>query len=97
MEVTVGRLDAVVPETLRFLFDAIKTERGFGSAALSLIEEPVECWCRICSAEFSLDEPVFICPYCGSTRVTVIKGRGVTLTRIEAEVEDESTQYQTGD
>ena len=91
VEVLVGRLDAVVPETLQFLFDAIKADKGYPRAVLHLTDELVECFCNDCSAEFQLDEPVFICPSCGSVKIQVVKGRGITLIRIEAEVEDTDT------
>ena len=92
VEVLVGRLDAVVPETLRFLFDAIKADKGYPRAVLHLTDELVECLCKDCSAEFQLDEPIFICPSCGSVKIQVVKGRGITLIRIEAEVEDEDEE-----
>lgn len=88
VDVLVGRLDAVVPETLQFLFDAIKADKGYPRAVLHLTDESVECLCKDCSTEFQLDEPVFICPNCGSVKIQVVKGRGITLIRIEAEVED---------
>jgi len=88
VEVTVGKLDAVIPETLQFLFDAIKTGKGFPRAELALTEEPVECVCQTCRNDFDLYDPVFICPYCGSVKILVSKGKGITLTRIEADVPD---------
>src|SRR5512135_134077 len=65
IRVRVGQLDAVVPESLLFLFDAIKASHSMSEARLEIVEEKVRASCRRCSAEFSLDEPVFICPECG--------------------------------
>lgn len=80
--VKAGWLDAVVPESLRFLFDAIKASHGMPDATLFIHEEEVECRCEACEACFALTEPVFICPHCGSGNVRVLRGKGIILERI---------------
>ena len=84
VQIQVGHLDAVVPETLRFLFEAIKSEYGCSQAKLVIEEIPVRCRCVLCAHEFGIDLPIFICPDCGSTEVRVLQGRGITLTGITA-------------
>ncbi len=83
--VQVGKLDAVIPETLKFSFDAIKKSSAMPRAELLITEIPVRCRCRNCAHEFGIDLPVFICPACGGGHVEVLRGRGITLTRIMAE------------
>ncbi|NQS98070.1 MAG: hydrogenase maturation nickel metallochaperone HypA [candidate division Zixibacteria bacterium] len=83
--VQVGRLDAVVPETLIFMFDAIKSSHGMPGAELSLESIEVLCRCGECGNEFEIDLPMFICPECGGGQVEVLRGRGIKLTRINAE------------
>lgn len=81
--VRVGKLDAIVPESLEFLFDAIKMDKGFGSAVLRITETQVECHCRSCPAHFTVgDDLTFACPECGSVRVNVVSGRGIQLTEL---------------
>ncbi len=82
VRVDVGQLDAVVPDTLQFLFDAIKGNNGMPNAALILRTVEVRCRCRDCAREFGLDLPIFICPHCNSTNVELLQGRGITLTGI---------------
>ena len=89
VRVEVGELDAVVPDTLTFLFDAIKTDFGMPSASLAIDEIPVRCACRDCGEVFSLELPIFICPKCRSGRVEVLQGRGIKLTGIMAEDPEE--------
>jgi hydrogenase nickel incorporation protein HypA/HybF len=84
VRVEVGQLDAVVPETLTFLFDAIKGESGLKDATLAVTQIDVACRCRDCTHEFSMDLPIFICPACGSGNVEVLRGRGIMLTGITA-------------
>jgi len=85
--VDVGRLDAVVPETLLFLFDAIKTSKQLPNAELVVNTVEVRCHCKHCGNDFDLDSPLFICPVCGGVDLDVSKGRGIILTRIIAEEE----------
>lgn len=82
IRVRAGKLDAVVPESLLFLFDAIKASHGMSGARLEIVEEEVRCSCRRCSAGFMLSEPVFICPECGSGDVAVLSGRGIVLENL---------------
>jgi hydrogenase nickel incorporation protein HypA/HybF len=93
--VRVGRLDAVVPESLEFVFDAIKKSYGMPAAELWLEPEDVLCRCLDCGREFEVDAPCFICPFCGRARVEVLRGRGITLTRIVAEDLEEAGNGNT--
>ena len=79
-----GQLDAVIPETLQFLFDAIKAQHRLDDARLVIREIPVRCRCEACRAEFGLDLPVFICPECGGQNVQTLAGRGIRLVKINA-------------
>ena len=83
--VQVGQLDAVVPETLKFSFDAIKSSSGMPRAELQIEEIVVRCRCRDCAYEFGIELPVFICPVCNGSHVEVLQGRGIMLTRITAD------------
>ena len=83
--VKVGKLDAVVPDSLIFLFEAVKGNHGMPSATLEIEEEAVLCECQSCKHNFSVEFPLFLCPECGSGDVKVLKGRGITLLRIMAE------------
>ncbi|MBI5058860.1 hydrogenase maturation nickel metallochaperone HypA [candidate division KSB1 bacterium] len=80
--VRVGQLDAVVPDTLRFLFDAIKVDAGLIRAQLEIEVEPVQLTCNHCGDRFTIDEPVFRCPRCAGANVATLAGRGITLQRI---------------
>ena len=85
LQVQVGQLDAVDSENLIFLFEAIKSSQGMSGAELVLETVGVKCRCEVCAHEFGIDAPLFLCPKCGSGRVKVLQGRGITLTRIIAE------------
>ncbi len=95
VRVQVGQLDAVVPETLKFSFDAIKQSCGMPRAELLIKEIAVRCRCRDCAHEFGIDLPVFICPACNRGDVEVLQGRGITLTRIIADEPEGETHGNT--
>jgi hydrogenase nickel incorporation protein HypA/HybF len=85
LNVDVGVLDAVVPDSLIFMFDAIKGEYGLPNVQLVVTPVEVVCLCRECHNEFTIDIPLFRCPQCGGTRVDVMQGRGVFLKEITTE------------
>ena len=90
VRVEVGQLDAVVSETLVFLFNAIKPGSGMPAAELVVETIPVRCRCRACGEEFTLDLPFFLCPACGSGDTEILQGRGIRLTGITADVDEEA-------
>lgn len=84
----IGKLDAVVNETLVFLFNAIKRDGGLPMAELKIEEENVRCVCDECALEFDVEQPVFVCPACRSTHVRVVAGRGLTIVDITTTLEE---------
>jgi len=85
LEVEVGQLDAVVPENLHFLFNAVKGSFGMPQAELLIGIEEVSCQCLDCEHIFTIDLPIFICPACQSGRIDVLQGRGIRLIKIITE------------
>ena len=85
IEVQIGQLDAVIPDNLSFLFDAIKVSHGMPKAELLIEQIKVWCRCHGCNHEFGIDLPLFICPVCGSSQVEVLRGRGITMQQITTE------------
>ena len=88
IKVDIGALDAVVPENLVFIFNALKKDYGASDAELIINPIDVICQCRDCRCEFTLNIPVFRCPQCNSPQVDLLQGRGLTLTEIVIREED---------
>jgi hydrogenase nickel incorporation protein HypA/HybF len=77
-----GRLNAVIPEILVFNFDVLKRDfPRFAGALLEVEETPIRARCRACAKGFEIDEPLFVCPDCGSP-AAVESGREMILQRI---------------
>jgi hydrogenase nickel incorporation protein HypA/HybF len=85
IDLHIGQLDAVVNDSLLFLFDAIKGTKGLRMAQLRITTIAIVCQCRRCAHSFEIEMPLFVCPSCRSADVEVLKGRGITIQRIEIE------------
>jgi len=89
VRVRYGTLANIVPEAMRFAFEALTLGSPFEGARLELEEESVVLRCA-CGAHLSPDQKTELllapCPACGETLGhTVEKGRELYLQHIEAE------------
>jgi hydrogenase nickel incorporation protein HypA/HybF len=81
----VGKMAAVVPESLRFCFEAITRNTPLEGAELCMQEVAVAARCRACGHEWTLEEPVFRRPACDSGDVRMLSGRELDIVSIEVE------------
>jgi len=79
----VGKLSAVVPESLRFCFDIVAKDTPLSGAQLMIEEVPVVATCNECSAEWTITGPVFTCIKCGSGSIQIVSGRELDIVSIE--------------
>ncbi len=81
----IGKLSTVVPDALRFAFDAV-TRGGMAEGAVLEIEEvPLAIRCRACAEAFIVEDPFMICPRCGAADVEMISGRELEIKSMEIE------------
>jgi hydrogenase nickel incorporation protein HypA/HybF len=85
VNLTVGKLSAVVPESLRFCFQVASRETAVEGAELHIEEVPVVARCHQCGNEWTIDTPVFRCPTCDSPRIKIVSGRELDIRSIELE------------
>lgn len=85
VQVEVGRMRQVIPETLEFAFQQMASEEGCENVELVVEVKPVRAVCPECSWEGELEEMVFVCPECGSQDLEVTSGKELQLTRLEYE------------
>src|SRR5512139_3833550 len=72
IKVRIGKASGVMPEALLFAFEAMKRETIAEEAALIIEEVPVSGHCRICHADFTVEESfVLCCPHCEGLSFTV--------------------------
>ena len=79
----IGKLAAVVPESLRFCFDVAVKDTPLAGAKLAIEEMPVVARCKDCNAQWTIDEPVFICKTCQSGSLEILSGRELDIESIE--------------
>jgi len=84
----VGKLAAVVPESLRFCFEIVAKDTPLSGAVLHIDEIPVVAVCRECRAEWTINEPAFRCKECESGSIDIISGRELDIESIEIADED---------
>ncbi len=81
--VKVGRLTAVIPDTLRHYFDLLAPGTALEGAALVIEEIPIRARCADCSARFEIDVLSFSCPSCGSGLVELVSGRELEVVCLD--------------
>jgi hydrogenase nickel incorporation protein HypA/HybF len=80
--VAVGKLSAVLPDALRFCFDAATHETAAEGAWLDIVETPGQARCRACGKLVELDRPFGRC-VCDSTDLDWIAGEELELREVE--------------
>ena len=84
LKLRVGQLSGVVPEALRFAFDALKTGSPVAAAAELEIEEvPAVGWCADCAAEFAAADLKYECPCCHRPTGELRRGKEMELAALE--------------
>ncbi|MBI9084760.1 MAG: hydrogenase maturation nickel metallochaperone HypA [Desulfobacterales bacterium] len=79
----VGKLSAIVPESLRFCFEIATKDTRVEGATLVIEEIPVQARCNDCQTEWTIEGPVFSCKACGSGKVELLSGRELDIKSIE--------------
>jgi hydrogenase nickel incorporation protein HypA/HybF len=85
----VGKLSAIVPDSLQFCFEAVSRDTALEGARLHIMEIPVRAVCNACQNEWGIDQPAFTCPQCQSGDITLLSGRELDIESIELAEEDD--------
>jgi hydrogenase nickel incorporation protein HypA/HybF len=85
VNVRVGRLRQVIPETLDFYFEFVARDTVCEGARLELevLEATLEC--HPCGTVWEIEIPAFRCPTCGGSDVTIASGNEFEVQFIEVE------------
>jgi len=81
----VGRLRQVVPDTLEFYFEFVA--RGTVCEGARLEQEVLDArlCCKPCGSEWEIQIPAFRCPSCGGSDVAIASGDEFEVESIEVE------------
>ncbi len=81
----VGKLAAVVPQSLQFCFEIVAKDGPSEGAELNIEEIGVSARCNDCANLWEIKEPAFQCPKCNSGSIEMLSGRELDIDSIELE------------
>lgn len=85
VNVRVGRLRQVIPDTLSFYFEFVARDSVCEGARLDLEVIDARLRCRPCDHEWEIEIPAFRCPLCGGSEVEIACGEEFEVESIEVE------------
>jgi hydrogenase nickel incorporation protein HypA/HybF len=91
VNLTVGKLSAVVVDSLRFCFEVASQKTPLAGAELAVEEMDVTARCNDCDHLWTIETPAFSCPACNSANITLVSGRELDIRSIEIEDEKGDT------
>lgn len=80
--IRVGKLTAVVPDSLRFCWEVITRDGRLAGARLDIEEVPVVGRCTACGAQVVIEEPPFTCAECEGD-LDFLSGRELMVKSLE--------------
>jgi hydrogenase nickel incorporation protein HypA/HybF len=83
LRLRVGLLSGVVPEALRFAFEAGCCEPMTQGAQLDIETVAPSCWCAVCHAEFECNDVIAECPGCRNVTGELRHGRELEIASVE--------------
>ena len=83
VRLNIGKLSAVVPDSLTLCFSLATRDTQLDGARLVINEIPATARCRICNHEWAIDEYVFVCPECSGGDIEMASGRELDVESIE--------------
>ena len=86
VRVVVGRLHAIVPESLELAYEALTRDTPLAGSKLLLEFRPVIGMCRACGWTGGMEGPFYNCGACESTDVEITGGLELHLDSMEVSV-----------
>ncbi len=84
----IGKLSAIVADSLRFCFEVATRDTPLEGSRLHITEVPVRAHCNACRNEWSIEAPDFTCPACRSGDIRLLSGRELDIESIELSEEE---------
>jgi hydrogenase nickel incorporation protein HypA/HybF len=81
----IGQLRQVVPDTLEFYFEFVARDTVCEGARLEQELIPAQLRCTSCAYEWRIEIPAFRCPVCGGSDVGIASGGEFEVDSIEIE------------
>jgi hydrogenase nickel incorporation protein HypA/HybF len=92
VQMRIGALRQVVPDSLEFYFEIVSRDTVCEGARLEQEFVPARLRCDACAREWEIDYPIFMCPSCGTgSDVGIAAGEDFEVESIEVEEVAECT------
>ena len=88
IDLRVGALRQVIPDSLQFYFEFVARDSLCEGAELRLEHVPAVLRCEPCDHTWPVEIPAFFCPRCGGSQVHVESGEEFEIESIEV-IEEE--------
>lgn len=85
VNVTIGPLSGISPDSLSFCFATVARESGFGEPELHIEEIAARLVCLDCGTEYNARDFYDGCPDCGSIMRRILTGSEFTIDSVELE------------
>jgi hydrogenase nickel incorporation protein HypA/HybF len=85
LDLVIGRLSGVNPDSIRFAFELLGPGTLMERAEICIREPAAVCACRGCGTRSEIDELVALCPRCASHEVAIEGGQELILQSIEVD------------
>ena len=79
----IGKLSAIVADSLRFCFEIAAKDTALAGAELAIEEIPVVARCKDCRFVWTIEGPAFSCEQCQSGAIELLSGRELDIHSIE--------------
>ena len=79
----IGALSNVVPEAMRFSFDAVTHNSLAEGAVLHILPVPGQGWCMSCDRQVAIKRRFDACPHCGHHPVRITAGEAMRIKELE--------------
>lgn len=83
--VKIGKLVAVVPDSLQFCYEALTTGTDMENSKLEINIIPIVGKCSDCNKTFEVESYFFSCPFCESRNVKIIQGQELNISELEVD------------
>ncbi len=85
IELMVGSLSGIVPESMQFYFEHLGQGTACEGARLDFVRVTAKARCRKCAGEFEPGEFDWACPTCGNVGADLLAGKELAVATIEVE------------
>ena len=87
--IKVGAFSGVVTDSLKFSFQAIKSETELDGAELEVIDIPFLLMCNTCGNTTTNEFGMMICSGCGSVDTEMVSGNELQVVEVKVETMEE--------